>query len=72
MVVDANFDPGEAPVNELDGSLIGFDSGKCNGNVSTEEKNASHVRAVSRITFHDLVDRSRQALVISAMESCSW
>ena len=60
LVVDANFETGGTPVDELDGSL-GLDGGDGSvdvfgNNVSTEEQTTSHVLAVSRITFHHLKD----------------
>ena len=60
LVVDTNFEPGGAPVDELDGSL-GLDGGDSSvnifgNNVSSVQETASHVLAVSGVTFHHLKD----------------
>ena len=68
LVVDANFETGGTPVDELDGSL-GLDGGDGSvdvfgNNVSTEEQTTSHVLAVSRITFHHLKHESLMFVAI--------
>merc|ERR1719357_181812 len=59
LVVDANLETSGTPVHKLDGPL-GFDGG--NGSIhifghhiTTEQKAASHVLAVARVTFHHLI-----------------
>ncbi|KAJ8981683.1 hypothetical protein NQ317_017304 [Molorchus minor] len=76
LVVDANLKTSGTPVNKLDGTL-GLDGG--NGciyvfryYISPIQHTAGHVFAVTGSHFTSWLAGSKQALVISATDSCSW
>merc|ERR1712167_516205 len=76
LVVDAAFEAGRAPVDELDGAL-GLDRGDrgvgvLGDDVTAVHHAARHVLAVARVALGHHRGWLKHELVISATDSCSW